>query len=565
MPQWFQDAKFGIYAHWGPYSVPAFQNEWYSRNMYVNGSSAYKHNVQTYGAANGYKDFIPKFTAPKFNASEWAAIYRRAGARYAGPVAEHADGFAMFKSAISHFNAFEMGPKRDVTGELEAAIRHNGLRFVTTMHHQWLQAWYPTWNDVTDAGDPQFELTATHGGLYGPKVASSKCFSGTHPPCVPSQRFNDYFNGKVFEVVDQYHPDVLYFDARLNWIDEDHRLAFLAHYFNSAANWTKAGTSSGVVVTYKNKDLEAGAGVLDFERGGADRIIVPHWQTDDAMDRGSWSWVNPPNLKNETELIGELVDIVSKNGNLLLDIPPHADGSIDPEVQRTLFAIGDWLGVNGEAIFATRPWFEVGFGEGPTRINPGSFHEWPTFTSKDFRFTTNQKCVFAAAMAWSDSGFTIKSVNSTAGPGRHVTAVSLVGSSAPVKYTLAADGLHIAPMQKPAGLDHVFVFRLQMNGTKIGFISWDLLDESTPTIQPGASVTLRWRSGGTSDTNVAIDSWFAETWHQVTTSTPNTGVFLWDVPEAMGSGDSGPIILRIRSLDEIDIGHTAMFPLSRNR
>ena len=204
--------------------MPAFGSEWYSRNMYVNGSKENKHSIEKFGADFGYKDLVPMFTAPKFNATEWASLYARAGARYAGPVAEHADGFAMFKSAISHWNAAEMGPKRDIVGELAQEIRAQGLRLVTTMHHQWLFAWYPTWDSETDAGDPKYELTADEGGLYGPKTGNSKCFGGslstlaspTHPPgCEVSQRFNDYFVGKVREVVDQYQPDVLYFDVRL--------------------------------------------------------------------------------------------------------------------------------------------------------------------------------------------------------------------------------------------------------------------------------------------------------------------------------------------------------------
>jgi len=208
--------------------VPAFGSEWYSRNMYVNGSKENKHSIATYGAHFGYKDLVPLFTAPKFNATAWASIYARAGARYAGPVAEHADGFAMFASKISQWNAAEMGPKRDVVGELAKAIRKEGLRLVTTMHHQWLFAWYPTQTSSgTDAADPKYELSASQGGLYGPKVGNGKCFGGDlstlkspkHPPgCEVTPRFNDYFNGKVKEVVDNYQPDVLYFDAKMDWI-----------------------------------------------------------------------------------------------------------------------------------------------------------------------------------------------------------------------------------------------------------------------------------------------------------------------------------------------------------
>jgi alpha-L-fucosidase len=207
-PSWFDKAKFGIYAHWGPYSVPAFGNEWYSRNMYVNGSKENKHAIATFGEDFGYKDFIPKFTAPKFNATEWASLYRAAGARYAGPVTEHADGFAMYDTKLSNYNSVKMGPKRDVTGEMAKAVRAQGLKLVTTLHHQWLWAWYPTYDPHTDCGQAEYQLTADHGGVYGPNCGSKAAWSKLNT----TQAFMDYFERKVEEVVDLYQPDVLYFD-----------------------------------------------------------------------------------------------------------------------------------------------------------------------------------------------------------------------------------------------------------------------------------------------------------------------------------------------------------------
>ena len=201
----FDDAKFGIYAHWGVFSVPAFHTEWYSRNMYVNGTTDNAHHREVYGdpADVGYKDLVADFTADQFNATAWARLYRRAGAQYAGPVAEHADGFAMWRSNVSEWNAAEKGPRRDIVAEVSKAVRAEGLHVVASLHHSWLWGWYPTFNRTLahDCGDPEFQLTDEHGGLYG-SVAPPNAWSINS-----TQEFQDYWLAKALELT-TYEPDL---------------------------------------------------------------------------------------------------------------------------------------------------------------------------------------------------------------------------------------------------------------------------------------------------------------------------------------------------------------------
>ena len=222
-PEWFRDAKFGLYFHWSLYSVPEFENEWYSRNMYQKGSTANRHHVQTYGEVSkfGYKDFIPQFTAEKFDPAEWADLFVKAGARFAGPVAEHADGFSLWDSKLTRWNAAKMGPKRDIVGDLSQAIKARGLKFVTTFHHQWLWGWYPTDDASADASNPEY------AGLYGPRVPAT-AFDYANPRPRPDAAFCGLWRDKVLEVIDKYQPDLVYFDSRMAIIDEKYRQAWAA-------------------------------------------------------------------------------------------------------------------------------------------------------------------------------------------------------------------------------------------------------------------------------------------------------------------------------------------------
>ena len=424
VPEWFRDAKFGIYFHWSVYSVPAFENEWYSRNMYQRGSSANKHHVQTYGEVSkfGYKDFIPQFTAEKFDPDAWADLFVKAGARFAGPVAEHADGFSLWDSNLTRWNAAKMGPKRDIVGDLSKAIKGRGLKFVTTFHHQWLWGWYPTDDPAADASNPEYS------GLYGPRVPPTAFDYGSPQP-PPDDAFCSLWRDKVLEVMDKYQPDLVYFDSRMAIVGEKYRQEMIAHYYNREREWGK-----GVVLTYKEPDLPPGVAVEDLERGRKEFLAQEAWLTDDAIDWNSWCDVQNAHYKSPKRLVDELVDIVSKNGCLLLDITPTAHGVIPDPVKDRLLALGAWLKVNGEAIYDTRPWET--FGEGPTRVKGGAFGEGDTgdLTAADIRFTRSKdgKAVYAIAPGWPDRDLTINSMQiDGAGPNARV---SLLGYDQPLTF-----------------------------------------------------------------------------------------------------------------------------------
>lgn len=447
-PEWFRDAKFGIYFHWGPYSVPAFDNEWYSRNMYLKDHRAYKHHLATYGPLSefGYKDFIPMFTAQHFDPDEWAELFQRAGARFAGPVAEHADGFAMWDTALSPFNAARMGPKRDVVGEMERAIRGQGMHFIATLHHMWLWGWYPTYDESVDAGSPAYS------GLYGPRTEPD---AFKNP--VPDEAFCDLFVAKVKEVVHRYRPDLLYFDARLNTIRERHRQDFVAYYYNQAVEWGRE-----VGITYKNQDLQAGAGILDIERGRMSALQDFVWLTDDSICWKSWAHLHDPNYKSVKRLIDSLVDIVSKNGNLLLDIPPTADGRIPEAVRERLLGVGAWLAVNGEAIYGTRPWHT--FGEGPTEIRGGHFSEKenPDLTAADIRFTTRDHALYAICMGWPEGPVRVRSIHpGTVAPER-IVAVRLLGVDGELDWSMDEQGMTIQLHRAMPRCEHAYAVKVSL-------------------------------------------------------------------------------------------------------
>lgn len=388
-PQWLQEGKFGIYTHWGPYAVHAYGSNttWYSFSMYADAEGeARQHFEKTFGKLTpeyGYKDLIPKFTADKFDADEWAELFKKSGARFAGPVAEHHDGFAMWDTKYSEWNAAKMGPKRDVVAELEKAIKKRDMKFVTAFHHAANWFFFPVSDKQYDTGDPK------NSGLYGQPHA---------PGAKRNQAFIDEWYGKIIEVIDNYSPDFIWFDFALDDIPEGYVKDFLAYYYNHA---TKAGKE--VVVTYKGHDIIPGAGVRDLELGQEPGITYNDWITDSSVDdRGAWGWANDLTFKTPDRLIDNLIDRVSKNGYLLLNVGPKPDGTIPEGAKKVLLEMGAWLETNGDAIYGTTPWFVAG--EGSTNLGEASaigFNESDViYTREDIRFTVKADTLYATFLAW---------------------------------------------------------------------------------------------------------------------------------------------------------------------
>jgi len=454
-PEWYKDAKFGIFIHWGAYSVPAFGNEWYPRNMYREGSEEYKHHIATYGSQDkfGYKDFLPMFKAEKFDPAAWAELFKKAGAKYVVPVAEHHDGFAMYDSGLSDWTVAKMGPHRDTTGELAKAVRAAGLHFGLSSHRVEHNFFLGVGREIpSDVNDPQY------AAFYGPAHAWISPWGAplSNDFTYVSTAWADDWLARGAELVEKYHPDIVYFDW---WIGQAlirrNLTRFAAFYYNSSL---KYGDHVGVI-NYKDYAMQEHSGVLDLERGQLGDIRPLYWQTDTSVSNKSWGYIKDDTFKSPEFVVHQLIDIVSKNGNLLLNIGPRADGTIPDEVQQVLLDVGAWLSINGEAIYGTRPWRT--YGEGPTKVAAGSFHDTDTakYTPADFRFTTKGDDVYAIGLAWPTSGeVVIHSLAKTVGS-EPVRSVALIGGVAKLHFEQRADGLHVQlPAEPPA--KYAYVLRL---------------------------------------------------------------------------------------------------------
>lgn len=436
-PEWYRDAKFGLFIHWGAYAVPAFGSEWYPRNMYVKNSPEFAHHIANYGpqAQFGYKDFFQQFKAEKFDANAWAKLFKEAGVRYIVPVAEHHDGFPMYDSDLTDWSAKKLGPQRDVIAEQANAFRKAGIVFGASSHRA--EHWFFFDNGMyfdSDVRDPRF------ADLYGPAANKRTSEAQAEPP---DKAFLDDWLLRSCEIVDKYRPQVMYFDW---WICQPvfqpYLKTFAAYYYNRGVEWKQQ-----VAINFKEWEgisFPRGAGVFDMERGAAAEIQPAFWQTCTSVSKNSWGYITNHIYKDTGEIVDELVDIVSKNGTMLLNIGPKADGTIPDHEQQMLREIGAWLKINGEAIYGTRPWHK--FGEGPTHLTTGSFSDAkkPQFTAEDFRFTTKGKVLYAIALAWPDEGkLLIKSLGKNCALDPKVSSVRLLGHKGRLRWEQNGAGLLI--------------------------------------------------------------------------------------------------------------------------
>lgn len=443
VPSWYKAAKFGIFIHWGLFSVPAYANEWYTRNMYMQGTSEFEHHVKTYGPHKdfGLKDFIPMFKGEHFDPDAWTALFKEAGAQYVVPVAEHHDGFQMYRSSISHWNAAEMGPQRDVLGELKKSFEESGLTFGASSHR--IEHWWFLGHGKEFESDIHEPLK--RGDFYWPSMKEPEDQFDIFSQPAPSEEYMQDWLARTCEIVDRFHPHVLYFDW---WIQHSALRPYLkkaaAYYYNCMAEQGESG-----VINYKHDAFLFGTAVPDVERGQFADVKPYTWQTDTSIGFDSWGYTTDNRYKKAQDILCDLVDIVSKNGNMLLNIGPKSDGTITMEEQDVLRSIGKWLKINGEAIYGSSTYKVCA--EGPTKVEEGFFTDQKVkvFTPEDFRFTVQGGHIYAIALRGSDDGqyfvhtFAEKTPSGGEGFTGIITKAEVLGEKTPAVWEQTKEGLKV--------------------------------------------------------------------------------------------------------------------------
>jgi alpha-L-fucosidase len=417
-PSWFEDAKFGIFFHWGVFSVAAHHNEWYEKHMYA--ADAAWH-AEHFGPQEkvGYKDLIPLFTAAKWDPDAWAALFQKAGARMVMEMGEHHDNFAEWDSDVTPFNARKMGPHRDLVGDLSVAVRKQGLKVGISNHG------VENFTFIAPTHELRVRMEAAHADLFDPKWADFYNVADRSDAALT--RFLTNWVDRNDELIDKYRPDILWFDngANLRVLDPL-KLRVAAYYYNRARQWGKEVSISTKFNAYapSNDDTKQIGSILDFEKVGPRSpagIRPGPWLVDDTIGN-SWGYIDGLKVASAESILGKLIDTVSKGGLYLLNISPMADGTIPQDQQDVLLKLGSWLSVNGEAIYGTRPW---------TQFMEAGTPAW--------HFTTKGSTIYAIATAWPGTEAVIGSLAS-----RKVDRVSLLGSPEKLTFTQDERGLKIS-------------------------------------------------------------------------------------------------------------------------
>ena len=447
-PEWFRDAKFGIWSHWGPQAVPG-EGDWYAKKMYEQGKRDYKVHVEKYGHPSefGYKDILPLWKAEKWNPEELMKLFKRVGARYFVSMGIHHDNFALWNSPTHRWNSVKIGPHRDIVGEWQKAARKEGLKFGVSEHlaasFNWFQTSHRSDRTGDKAGIPYDGNDPRYQDLYHDESARGDRGWYTSNP-----KRQQIWLQRITELIDLYHPDLLYSDGPLPFGDIGRSM--LAYYYNQDF---KRNKSSQVVYTAK-WETNDGRFALDFERGAAKEISPYPWQTDTSI--GDWFYrTRNKNYKTSKEVIQMLVDVVSKNGNLLINVVQTPAGDIEQNVLNILEEIASWMEINGNAIWGTRPW-KV-YGEGPSMEletepdlhNTGGVKDVRKYLEGDLRFTQKNGKLYIFSMEKVDRELLVKSLGKNANDCQSVKKISLLGSSEKINFSQQNDFLQI---EQPADI-----------------------------------------------------------------------------------------------------------------
>ncbi len=493
VPAWFRDAKFGIWAHWGPQCQPE-RSDWYARQMYSQGHPQYADHLARYGhpSVTGFKDIVRAWKAERWDADHLLALYKRAGAQYFFALANHHDNFDNWDSQYQPWNAVNLGPKKDLIAGWAAAARKYGLKFGVSVHaaHAW--SWYETAQgaDTTGplAGVPyDGKLTKAQGkGTWWEGYDPQDLYEQRHPPSPgfqkvsaihsrwnwgngvsqPDQAYCEKFYNRTVDLINRYHPDLIYFDdtALPLWPVSDAGLKIAAHFYNShnrANGPDDDGVLFGKILDADQKQCMA----WDIERGSSNTIEPQPWQTDTCI--GNWHYdqavLDRHGYKTARTVVHTLIDVVSKNGNLLLSVPLKGDGTLDADELDIVEGIAGWMEINQSAIHGTRPWKVLG--EGPQMADAAplsgqGFNEGKSrpFTAEDVRFTTKGSTLYAIVMGAPKTAVRIKSLGRSAAllPAP-IGRVTLLGSDEPLEWKQEADALVItAPRTVPNDIAVVF-------------------------------------------------------------------------------------------------------------